>query len=115
MILVPAAAADAADRRVPQAPAVTNTARHRRTNRRQNHTEKLPNVTSRTLLELRELRGLMRQTRRLLPLLLPLVLLLLLLPTEEYQKHLPAPKQQGTEGGMLLLVAAFYALLTLIS
>ena len=63
----------------------------------------------------------MRQTRRLLPLLLPLlpllplVLLLLLLPTEEYQKHLPAPKQQGTEGGMLLLVAAFYALLTLIS
>ena len=59
----------------------------------------------------------MRQTRRLLPLLLPLLplVLLLLLPTEEYQKHLPAPKQQGTEGGMLLLVAAFYALLTLIS
>ena len=36
----------------------------------------------------------------LLPLLLlplPLLLLLLLL-TEVYQKHLPAPKQQGTEG-----------------
>ena len=35
----------------------------------------------------------------LLPLLLPLpLLLLLLLLTEVYQKHLPAPKQQGTEG-----------------
>ena len=35
----------------------------------------------------------------LLPLLLPLpLLLLLLLLTEMYQKHLPAPKQQGTEG-----------------
>ena len=41
----------------------------------------------------------------LLPLLLPLPLLLLLLPllflllllTEAYQKHLPAPNQQGTE------------------
>ena len=33
----------------------------------------------------------MRDTRRLLP-------LLLLLLTEEYQKHLPAPKQEGTEG-----------------
>ena len=39
----------------------------------------------------------MRDTRQLLP-LLPLLLLLLLLLTEEYQKHLPAPKQQGTEG-----------------
>ena len=53
----------------------------------------------------------MKETRRLLPLLLlllldlllplllplPLLLLLLLL-TEVYQKHLPAPKQQGTEG-----------------
>ena len=37
----------------------------------------------------------MKDTRRLLPLLL----LLLVLPlTEVYQKHLPAPKQQGTEG-----------------
>ena len=35
----------------------------------------------------------------LLPLLLPLpLLLLLLLLTEVYQKHLPAPKQQDTEG-----------------
>ena len=35
----------------------------------------------------------------LLLLLLPLpLLLLLLLLTEVYQKHLPAPKQQGTEG-----------------
>ena len=34
----------------------------------------------------------------LLPLLLPLPLLLLLLLTEVYQKHLPAPNQQGTEG-----------------
>ena len=37
----------------------------------------------------------------LLPLLLPLpllLLLLLLLLTEVYQKHLPAPNQQGTEG-----------------
>ena len=42
-----------------------------------------------------DLRELMRDTRQLLP-LLPLLLLLLL--TEEYQKHLPAPKQQGTEG-----------------
>ena len=33
----------------------------------------------------------MKDTRRLLP-------LLLLLLTEEYQKHLPAAKQQGTEG-----------------
>ena len=35
----------------------------------------------------------------LLPLLLPLplLLLLLLLLTEVYQKHLPAPNQQGTE------------------
>ena len=33
----------------------------------------------------------MRDTRQLLP-LVPLLLLLLLL-TEEYQKHLPAPKQ----------------------
>ena len=46
----------------------------------------------------------MKDTRRLLPLLLLLLLLLLrlllllLLLTEEYQKHLPAPKQQGTEG-----------------
>ena len=52
----------------------------------------------------------MKITRRLLPLLLlllpllllllplPLPLLLLLLPTEECQKHLPAPKQQGREG-----------------
>ena len=54
----------------------------------------------------------MKETRRLLPLplllllLLPLLLLLLPLPllllllllTEVYQKHLPAPKQQGTEG-----------------
>ena len=55
----------------------------------------------------------MKETRRLLPLpllllllldlqlplLLPLpLLLLLLLLTEVYQKHLPAPKQQGTEG-----------------
>ena len=54
----------------------------------------------------------MKETRRLLPLpllllllldlllpLLPLLLLLLLLLlTEMYQKHLPAPKQQGTEG-----------------
>ena len=52
----------------------------------------------------------MKDTRRLLLLLdlllpmllllllpLPLLLLLLLL-TEVYQKHLPAPKQQGTEG-----------------
>ena len=36
----------------------------------------------------------MKDTRRLLPLLL----LLLLLLTEEYQKHLPAAKQQGAEG-----------------
>ena len=37
----------------------------------------------------------MKDTRRLLPLLL----LLLVLPlTKVYQKHLPAPKQQGTEG-----------------
>ena len=37
----------------------------------------------------------MKDTRRLLPLLL---LLLLVLPlTKVYQKHLPAPKQQGTE------------------
>ena len=37
----------------------------------------------------------------LLDLLLPMLLLLLLallLLTEVYQKHLPAPKQQGTEG-----------------
>ena len=52
----------------------------------------------------------MKDTRRLLlllDLLLPmllllllalLLLLLLLLLTEVYQKHLPAPKQQGTEG-----------------
>ena len=44
----------------------------------------------------------MKDTRRLLPLLLLLLLLLrlllLLLLTEEYQKHLPAAKQQGTEG-----------------
>ena len=55
----------------------------------------------------------MKETRRLLPLPLllllllpllllllplPLLLLLLLLLTEVYQKHLPAPKQQGTEG-----------------
>ena len=37
----------------------------------------------------------MKDTRRLLPLLL----LLLVLPlTEEYEKHLPAPKQKGTKG-----------------
>ena len=40
----------------------------------------------------------MRDARRLLPLLPLLLLLLLRLLTEEYQKHLPAPKQQGTEG-----------------
>ena len=55
----------------------------------------------------------MKETRRLLPLPLllllldlllplllplPLLLLLLLLLTEVYQKHLPAPNQQGTEG-----------------
>ena len=40
----------------------------------------------------------MRDTRRLLP-------LLLLLLTEEYQKHLPAPKQQGTEGRTGLRIA----------
>ena len=37
----------------------------------------------------------MRATRRLLPLLLLLLLLLLL---KEHLKHLPAPRQQGTEG-----------------
>ena len=40
----------------------------------------------------------MKDTRRLLPLLLLLLLLLVLPLTEVYQKHLPAPKQQGTEG-----------------
>ena len=35
----------------------------------------------------------MRETRWLLP-------LLLLLLTEDYQKHFPAPKLQGTEGRM---------------
>jgi len=47
------AAAASADRRVPKAPPGTKTARHRRTNRPQNHTEKVPNVTSETLLELK--------------------------------------------------------------
>ena len=52
--LLPSAAA-AADRTVPKAPPGTKTARHRRTNRPQNRTEKLPNVTSETetLLELK--------------------------------------------------------------
>ena len=58
-------------------------------NRPQNRTEKVPNVTSGTLTRTEDLRELMRDTRRLLP---------LLLLTEEYQKHLPAPKQQGTAG-----------------
>ena len=89
-----AVAAAAADRR-----AGTKTARHGRTNRPQNRIEKVPNVTSETLLELKTWGNwweiiMMRHTR-LLPLLLPLLLLQL---TEEYQKHLPAPKQQGTEG-----------------
>ena len=47
-------------------------------------------VTSETLLELKTW-GNEGDPRRLLP-------LLLLLLTEEYQKHLPAPKQQGTGG-----------------
>ena len=75
-----------------KAPPGTKTARHGRTNRPQNRTEKVPNVTSENRTE--DLRELMRDTRRLLPLLL----LPLLLLTEEYQKHLPAPKQQDTEG-----------------
>ena len=49
----PAAAAAAADRRVPEAPPGTKTARHGRTNRPQNRTEKVPNVTSETRLELK--------------------------------------------------------------
>ena len=49
----PAAAAAAADRRVPKAPPGTKTARHGRTNRPQNRTEKVPNVTSETRLELK--------------------------------------------------------------
>ena len=52
--------------------------------------QKMPNVTSGTPTRTEDLRELMRDTRRLLP--------LLLLLTEEYQKHLLAPKQQGTEG-----------------
>ena len=54
--LLPAAAAvaaAAADRRVPKAPPGTKTARHGRTNRLQNRTEKLSNVTSGILLELK--------------------------------------------------------------
>ena len=39
-------------RRVPKASPGTKTARHGRTNRPQNHIEKLPNVTSETLLDL---------------------------------------------------------------
>ena len=48
-----AASAAAADRRVARAPPGTKTARHGRTNRPQNRTEKVPNVTSETLLELK--------------------------------------------------------------
>ena len=47
------AAAAADDRRVPKAPPGTKTARPGRTNRPQNRTEKVPNVTSETLLELK--------------------------------------------------------------
>ena len=46
-------AAAAADRRVAKAPPGTKTARHGRTNRLQNRTEKLSNVTSGILLELK--------------------------------------------------------------
>ena len=46
-------AAAAADRRVAKAPPGTKTARHGRSNRPQNRTEKVPNVTSETLLELK--------------------------------------------------------------
>ena len=48
-----AAGAAAADRRVAKAHPGTKTARHGRTNRLQNRTEKVPNVTSETLLELK--------------------------------------------------------------
>ena len=46
-------AAAAADRSVPKAPPGTKPARHGRTNRLQNRTEKLSNVTSGILLELK--------------------------------------------------------------
>ena len=45
--------AAAADRSVPKAPPGTKTAGHGRTNRLQNRTEKLSNVTSGILLELK--------------------------------------------------------------
>ena len=48
-----AGVAAAADRRVAKAPPGTKTARHGRTNRPQNRTEKVSNVTSETLLELK--------------------------------------------------------------
>ena len=60
---LPAAAAAAAA--VPKAPPGTKTARHGRTNRPQNRTEKVPNVTSAA-----DERELMRDTRGLLLLLL---------------------------------------------
>ena len=68
-----AAATAAADRRVPKAPPGIKTARHGRTNKPQNRTEKVPNIPSETLLELRDMRGRMKDTRQLLPLLLLLL------------------------------------------
>jgi len=79
------AAAAAADRRVPKAPPSSKTARHGRTNKPQNRTEKLPNVPSETLVELRDTRELMTDTRGLLPLLLLLLLLLLRQPARQAQ------------------------------
>ena len=52
------AAAAAADRRVPKAPPGIKTAKHGKTNKPQNRTEKMPNVPSETLLKLRDMRGL---------------------------------------------------------
>ena len=49
-----AAVVAAADRRVPKAPPSSKTAWHGRTNTPQNRTEKLPNVPSEALLELRD-------------------------------------------------------------
>ena len=50
---VAAAAAAAADKSLPKAPPGTKTAGHGRTNRPQNRTKKLSNVTSGILLELK--------------------------------------------------------------
>ena len=90
-----AAAVAAANRRVARAPPGTKTARHGRTNRPQNRTEKLPNVPSEFLEKMS-----FSQPFPLFqsPISSPAAAAAAAANRRVRKEHLPAPKQQGTEG-----------------